>query len=263
MASIRTRARICSRAGCASYNDQSLLGTTVDHRWSEFQPRSIRCTRRSRAWRSCARQQPALRRGRQIVRAHGKTPGLFAASRLGNDGREIVVAFNTSMSTVVAQIEVEATSAVFRRLRGACAPKASAPGSFSVEVPPSATWYVRAAAPMKFRRCSLLALRVCRADRQTRRQYTSIAVGCQCTSPGGALIVSLRVNGEGPPGVFHPSRRQARSSTGRASVSSWPTRQNSSATSRSRASIRRSSTKPGSSPGENAATCAITARSCA
>jgi neopullulanase len=71
-----------------------------------------------------------------VVRVHGKSPGLFAASRIGNDGRELVVAFNTSMSTVVAQIEVEATSAVFSALRGACAAKASAPGSFRVEVPP-------------------------------------------------------------------------------------------------------------------------------
>jgi hypothetical protein len=81
-------------------------------------------------------EQPALRNGRQIVRAYGTAPGLFAASRLGLDGQEIVVAFNTSTSTVVAQIEVEPTSVIFKSLRGACATKASAPGSFRVEVPP-------------------------------------------------------------------------------------------------------------------------------
>ena len=46
------------------------------------------------------------------------------------------MAFNTSTATVVSQIEVEATSVVFRSLRGACAARASAPGSFRVEVPP-------------------------------------------------------------------------------------------------------------------------------
>jgi hypothetical protein len=78
----------------------------------------------------------ALRRGRQIVRAFGKTPGLFAASRIGSDGREVVVAFNTSMETAVTQIEVELGSKVFKSVRGGCAAKASAPGSFRVEVPP-------------------------------------------------------------------------------------------------------------------------------
>jgi hypothetical protein len=70
------------------------------------------------------------------VRAHGKTPGLFAVSRLGSDNRELVLGFNSSMETAVAQIEVEVGSKVFRSLRGACATKASAPGSYRVEVPP-------------------------------------------------------------------------------------------------------------------------------
>jgi hypothetical protein len=78
----------------------------------------------------------ALRRGRQVVRAYGRKPGLFAVSRIGSDGREIVVAFNTSMETAVGQIEVEASSRVFKTVRGGCAAKVSASGSFRVEVPP-------------------------------------------------------------------------------------------------------------------------------
>ena len=70
------------------------------------------------------------------MRAHGTAAGLFAASRFSPDGRELVVAFNTSNATVVSQIEVEATSVAFKSLRGACAARASAPGSFRVEVPP-------------------------------------------------------------------------------------------------------------------------------
>jgi glycosidase len=119
----------------ASYNDQALLGTATTTAVANFNPQHPLYAQIA-GLAKLRQEQPALRRGRQIVRAHGKTPGLFAASRLGNDGRELVVAFNTSTSTVVAQIEVEPTSSMFRSLRGACATKASAPGSFRVEVPP-------------------------------------------------------------------------------------------------------------------------------
>jgi hypothetical protein len=78
----------------------------------------------------------ALRRGRQIVRASSKTPGLFAVSRVGTDDRELLLGFNSSMETVVAQVEVQGGSTVFRSVRGSCAPKVSAPGSYRVEVAP-------------------------------------------------------------------------------------------------------------------------------
>jgi glycosidase len=119
----------------ASYNDQALLGTTTTTATANFN-RQHPLYAQIAGLAKLRHEQPALRRGRQVVRAHGKTPGLFAASRLGNDGRELLVAFNTSQATVVAQVEVEPTSAVFKALRGACAARASAPGSFRVEVPP-------------------------------------------------------------------------------------------------------------------------------
>jgi glycosidase len=119
----------------ASYNDQALLGTTASTAVPNFNPQHPLYAQLA-GLAKLRQEQPALRRGRQIVRAHGKTPGLFAASRLSTDGRELVAAFNTSTSTVVAQIEVEPTSTVFKTLRGACAAKATAPGSFRVEVPP-------------------------------------------------------------------------------------------------------------------------------
>jgi glycosidase len=119
----------------ASYNDQGLLGTTNTTAVPNFNPQHPLYAQI--AMLSKLRQSyPALRKGRQLVRAFGKTPGLFAVSRIGTDGREFVLAFNTSMETAVAQIEVEAGSKVFRSIRGGCAVKASAPGSFRVEVPP-------------------------------------------------------------------------------------------------------------------------------
>ena len=119
----------------ATYNDQSLLGTSTTTAVANFNQQHPLYAQIA-GLAKLRQEQPLLRRGRQVVRAHGKTPGLFAASRLSGEGGEVVVAFNTSTSTVVAQIEVETTSLVFRSLRGACAAKASAPGSFRVEVPP-------------------------------------------------------------------------------------------------------------------------------
>jgi glycosidase len=119
----------------ASYNDQPLLGTTTTTAVANFNPQHPLYAQIADLSR-LRQEYPAIRRGQQIVRVHGKAPGLFAASRLGADGREIVVAFNTSTATAVSQVEVEITSKVFKTLRGACAAKASAPGSFRVEVPP-------------------------------------------------------------------------------------------------------------------------------
>jgi hypothetical protein len=119
----------------ATYNDQPLLGTSATTAVANFNPQHPLYAQVA-GLAGLRKQYAALRRGRQVVRFHGKRPGMFAASRIGHDGREIVVAFNTSMSTVVAQIEVEAASKVFRSVRGGCAARASAPGSFRVEVPP-------------------------------------------------------------------------------------------------------------------------------
>jgi len=119
----------------ASYNDQGLLGTGNTTAVANFNPQHPLYAQIA-GLAKLRQSHAALRRGRQIVRAHGKSPGLFAASRIGGDGREIVVAFNTSTETAVAQIEVEPSSTVFRTVRGACAARASAPGSFRVEVPP-------------------------------------------------------------------------------------------------------------------------------
>ena len=119
----------------ASYNDQGLLGTSSTTAVANFNTRHPLYTQIA-ALAKLRQEHVTLRRGRQIVRTFSNTPGLFAASRLGNDGQEIVVAFNTSNETVAAQIEVEPGSKVFKTLRGPCAASASAPGSLHVEVAP-------------------------------------------------------------------------------------------------------------------------------
>ena len=80
--------------------------------------------------------EPALRRGRQVVRAYGDEPGLFAMSRMGDDGSEILILFNSSTAPVTAQVEVEPTSLRWQALRGDCAAESSAPASVAVSVPP-------------------------------------------------------------------------------------------------------------------------------
>jgi len=81
--------------------------------------------------------QAALRRGPQVVRSYGKSPGLFAVSRLDPDGRgELLIAFNTSTAALSAEVTVETGSERFASLHGKCAPRASAPGSYHVEIAP-------------------------------------------------------------------------------------------------------------------------------
>ena len=119
----------------ASYNDQALLGTSDTTRVANFN-RQHPMYAQVAGLAKLRHEYLALRRGRQVVRAHGRTPGLFAVSRIGNDGREIVIAFNTSKSALVANVEVEAGTRVFRTVRGPCPASAGAPGSAEVKLLP-------------------------------------------------------------------------------------------------------------------------------
>ena len=79
----------------------------------------------------------ALLMGAQRTRAAGDQPGLFAVSRFDPaDGHEIVLAFNTSLAPLDTVIGVEAHSARFRALHGACSAQSAAPGSYRVQLPP-------------------------------------------------------------------------------------------------------------------------------
>lgn len=120
----------------ASYNSEPLLGTADTTAHSSF-------NRQHPLYRAIARlarlrhAQAALRDGAQLVRADATAPGLFAVSRLDpQGGHELLIAFNTSSAAVSAPVTVNATSARFSSLVGACEPAASAPGSYQVTVPP-------------------------------------------------------------------------------------------------------------------------------
>ncbi len=83
------------------------------------------------------RANVALRSGRQQVRNYSDSPGLFAISRLDPaTGREIAIAFNTSLQPLATTMEVDAGSRRFTALYGHCESEVAAPGSYRVVLAP-------------------------------------------------------------------------------------------------------------------------------
>jgi len=118
------------------YNDAQLLGTaktTATPSFGTDNPifRTIAELARIRT------SHHALTRGRQVPRAWGDRPGLFAVSRFDPDtGKEVLVAFNTSTAPLSANVLVDDASTAFTALHGACETKAAAPGSLKVSLAP-------------------------------------------------------------------------------------------------------------------------------
>lgn len=117
----------------ASYNDNKLVGTTSTTASANFVTTHPIYTAIADLSRLRV-AEPALRRGKQVLRARTDKPGLFAMSRL-LDGREVLVAFNTSTNSINVNVEIEVGSLSFKSLHGNCAPAASAPGTVSVKIP--------------------------------------------------------------------------------------------------------------------------------
>jgi len=120
----------------AVYNDNKLIGTNATTATDNFNPnhpiyRALSNMARIRA------ADPALRRGEQVVRAYGDTPGLFAFSRrAASGGGETLVAINTSGAPITANVQVDATSQSWQPLHGRCSPRSPAPGTVRVEIAP-------------------------------------------------------------------------------------------------------------------------------
>ncbi len=120
----------------ASYLDNTLVGTAATHAQANFSSNHP-------LYREIARlaklrtSEPALTRGRQVLRARSPKPGLFAVSRFDPaSGREIVLAFNTGTTMLDVNIEVDVGSSSFGALAGPCAATASAPGTLRLSLPP-------------------------------------------------------------------------------------------------------------------------------
>ena len=120
----------------ASYNSERLVGTrstTARENFHTDHPlyRAIAELARIRT------AEPALRRGRQLLRARSDRPGLFAVSRFDPvTNGEILIAFNTSMMPIEANLEVETRSRRFSALLGNCPAEDTAPGTVRLTLPP-------------------------------------------------------------------------------------------------------------------------------
>ena len=118
----------------ASYNAERLIGTAAIPAQAHFDV-SHPLYRTIAALAQVRRANVALRDGEQKVRSYGDRPGLFAVSRLLAPGEpEVLIAFNTSMQAIEAQVEVEPQSQHFHAVHGDCAPTASVPGSYRVRI---------------------------------------------------------------------------------------------------------------------------------
>jgi glycosidase len=120
----------------ASYNEDKLLGTSATTAQSNFDVQHP-------LYREIARlahirtSHRALTRGLQVIRYAQDKPGLFAVSRFDPDnGREMLLLFNTSTARLKQNVRVETRSTRFDTLSGACPAVAIAPGSVAVELPP-------------------------------------------------------------------------------------------------------------------------------
>ena len=118
----------------AVYNDNQLLGTRATTAQSNFDTQHA-LYRLIRELSDMRRNSPALRRGSTMIRATADGPGLLAFSRV-LDGREVLVAINTSTKPVSANVQVEVGSDAFSASVGSCPARASAPGSVRVVLPP-------------------------------------------------------------------------------------------------------------------------------
>lgn len=119
----------------AIYNDNKLIGTDATTATANFDPRHP-LFRQIAELSKVRLATPALTRGRQVIRAQGDGPGLFALSRFDpTTGREVLVAFNTSSRPLTQGVQVETRSTAFDTLAGACAARAAAPGSLTITLP--------------------------------------------------------------------------------------------------------------------------------
>ncbi|WP_445191555.1 alpha-amylase family glycosyl hydrolase [Sphingomonas sp. Tas61C01] len=130
----------------AVYNDNVLVGTKATTASANFGT-THPLYREIASLSALRRANPALTRGRTVVRARGPSPGLFAVSRFDpSTGREILLAFNTGATAITGAVQVETASTRFATLAGPCPTRAAAPGSVSISLP-AFGYAVCAAAP--------------------------------------------------------------------------------------------------------------------
>ena len=118
-----------------SYRDDDLLGTTAtlgEENFDTGHPLYQEIGRLA----ALRRNQPVLQRGRQVTRlAEDREDGLFAFSRIGADGEEILTVVNLGGARREVFVPIEPGSRDWESLHGYCASTAAAAGSYPVSVP--------------------------------------------------------------------------------------------------------------------------------
>ncbi len=117
----------------AEYNDNDLAGTTATTREANFDP-DHPLYRAIAEFAGLRTAHEGLRRGRQIVRLAEHDGGVFVVSRLAPSGGEIIVALNFRAAPRRVDIETDPRSNRFTPLTGSCAPRISAPGSYTINL---------------------------------------------------------------------------------------------------------------------------------
>ncbi|TXC71366.1 alpha-amylase [Sphingomonas ginsenosidivorax] len=119
----------------ASYNDNRLVGTTTTTATAHF-GRDNPIFSTIAMLSKLRRDHAQLRHGRTMLRFASDKPGLLAFTRGDDDGREILVAINTSNAPVEQNVAVGDRSAKFVALAGTCPARGSAPGTVRISLPP-------------------------------------------------------------------------------------------------------------------------------
>jgi neopullulanase len=120
----------------ADYNDNLLVGSaapTIGRHFDRAHPLYQLIGRLAKL----RHDEPALRRGAQIVRHYSDKPGLLAVSRFDPETKmEVVLVFNTSTQSLSRHIEVSVSSQHFTSLYGHCPALSGIAGSVVVKVEP-------------------------------------------------------------------------------------------------------------------------------
>ncbi|PSJ38093.1 alpha-amylase family glycosyl hydrolase [Allosphingosinicella deserti] len=120
----------------ASYNDNRLVGSGATTAQANFDSGAA-LYRAIAAMAAIRKADPALSGGEQVVRLSGEAAGVFAFSRRApSGGGETLVVLNTATNAATANIPVDSSSRAWQPLHGRCAPAATAPGSYRVEIAP-------------------------------------------------------------------------------------------------------------------------------
>ena len=117
------------------YLDNDLVGTTSSHAQDNFaqdHPIYVEIAKLAKIRTASV----ALRRGKTVVRNYGEKPGLFAFSRVDEEGgEEVLTVMNMTNAALTANVELDPRSTSLTSLSGDC-PAMRAPGSASVTLQP-------------------------------------------------------------------------------------------------------------------------------